>query len=87
MTCPKCGSSNVNCENVSNVKSKGGNVPIWYWLSIICPMIDMCLCMCVIGFFGFTIHHFLKRGAKRTKTKVESYAVCQDCGNNWKIKN
>ena len=86
MVCPKCQSENVKIETASNVKSRGGTVPLWYWWSIICPMIDFALCCCIIGFFGFTIHHMLKRSAKKTKTEIETYAVCQDCGNTWNIK-
>ena len=85
MICSKCNSSQVNIETASNVKSRGGSIPMWYWLSIICPIIDVCAYCCIIGFFGFTIHHFLKRNAKKTKTTVETYAVCQSCGHTWRV--
>lgn len=85
MTCRKCNSDKVRVENVSEVTSKGGNVPMWYWCSMVCPMIDFILYFCIVGFFGITIYNALKRSADKTKTKVQTYAVCQNCGNHWKV--
>ena len=80
MTCEKCKSTNVKVETVSDVKSRGGTIPLWYWL---CGwMVDAILCCCIIGFFGVNIIHTFKK----TKTKVRTFAVCQDCGKTWEIK-
>lgn len=84
MKCQKCGCGNVNVQVMSNVNSRGGTIPLWYWWSF-AWIIDMCLYCCVIGFFGLTIRHFLKRSAKKTKTSAETYAICQDCGYKWKV--
>lgn len=88
MVCPKCGSTNVNVQAVGNVKSRGGvgSQRAWllYWLCFGWA-IDLMLYCCIIGFFGFTIHHYLKKRAYRTKTDVETYALCQECGHKYKV--
>lgn len=80
MICPKCGSENVNVQTASNVKSRGGTTPFWYWITGAC-LLDLALYCCIIGFFGVNIHHIFHK----TTTKVETYAVCQTCGHKWKI--
>ena len=80
MRCSKCKSENVNVQTASNVKSRGGTTPFWYWWSGAC-LIDFMLYCCIIGFFGVNIHHMFKM----TKTKIETYAVCQDCGHRWRV--
>lgn len=76
MKCNKCESENVKVETVSNVKSMGGQVPLWYWFGFVW-MIDIC-CLGLI-------YRGLKRAGKKTKTNVETYAVCQNCGHRWKL--
>lgn len=80
MKCLKCGSENVNVQAISNVKSHGGTIPWWYWLCFVW-VVDVMLYCCLIGFFGINIHHIFKK----TKTKIESYAVCQECGHKWRM--
>lgn len=81
MICLGCKSNNVNVETASNVKSNGGQIPFWYWISF-AWMIDLVLYCCIVGFFGLTIAHSFSK----TTTKIETYAVCQDCGKTWRIK-
>lgn len=80
MTCPKCKSENVNVQIVSETKSRGGTIPWWYWLCFVW-IIDLCLYLCIIGFFGVNIHHIFRK----TKSKTKSYVVCQNCGHKWKV--
>lgn len=80
MECKKCNGTNVVVQTVGNVSSKGGTTPWWYWLCCVW-MIDFVLYCCLIGFLGINIH----KSFKKTKTKVQAYAVCQDCGHKWKI--
>ena len=78
MKCPKCGSENVNVQAVSIVKNKHHGVMYWCcfgWL------IDIFLW---IGFFFFRLFIAIFR-PKKVKTKVKSYAVCQECGYKWKV--
>lgn len=80
MVCKRCGSENVNVQMVSKVSSRGGTVPWWYWILGLW-FIDFMLYLFIIGFFGVNINHFFKK----TKTKAQSYAVCQDCGCSWRV--
>lgn len=77
MKCVSCGSENVTVTATSNVKSRGGVVPLWYWLGFVW-VIDMCLL--------FVIYRGLKRSAKKTNTRVDTWAICQDCGKRWRVK-
>ena len=76
MTCISCKSTNVKVEAISNVKSRGGTVPLWYYFSFLWTFDWL---------FFFAIYRLLKRSAKKTNTKVETYAICQDCGETWKF--
>ena len=80
MECVKCSSTNVKVEAVSNVKSRGGTLPWWYWFGCVW-VIDLMLYRMLIGFMGVNICHLFKK----TKTKVQTYGVCQDCGKTWKL--
>lgn len=67
MVCPKCHSSNVNVQAVSEVKKRGCfGTALWLLLAV---------CTC-----GLILLIPLLRG-KKTETK--QYAVCQNCGNRW----
>lgn len=70
MKCPKCGSENVNVQAVNEVKHRGCLMSLVHILLIICT-------------FGAWIWVPLLRGGTRSKTK--SFAVCQNCGNRWKV--
>jgi hypothetical protein len=70
MRCPKCGSENVNVQVVNEVKHRG------------CLMLLVHIFLIIITFGLWWIVPILRGGA-RSKTK--SYAVCQSCGNRWKV--
>ena len=82
MNCPKCGSSNVNVQMVSESKLKTKHHGILYWI-------------CCVWIFDLLLWIFLTIprlivaifGGKKQKlvTKHRSVAVCQSCGNNWKV--
>lgn len=72
MKCKKCNSENVKVAAVSNVKSKGGATPLWYWFGFVC-------------LFDIFLLGAIHRSFKHTKTKVKTIAVCQDCGHSWKV--
>ena len=79
MDCPKCGSSNVCVQAVSNTKTHGKGCMYWlfigWWLE---PFLWLCLTLPMLFAKLF--------GSKgKIKTKVESYAICQNCGHKWKI--
>ena len=70
MICPKCGSQNVNVQAVAIMKKRGCFTTLIYIL----------LALTVVGLI---IVIPLIRGQK---TKTKSFAVCQNCGNNFNVK-
>lgn len=80
MICPKCGSGNVNVQVVGITKSKGKGCMYWlfigWWLETI-----LWLCLTIPMLFAK-----LFGGGKKVKTKVQSHAVCQNCGHSWKVR-
>ena len=79
MICPKCQSNNVNVQAVGIVKNKHHG--IFYWLCF-GWLIDLIIWAC--AFIPRLIIAIFR--PKGVKTKVKSYAVCQDCGYHWKVK-
>ena len=80
MICPKCGSSNVNVQMVSesqlNAKRKGPIYWIfvgWWWV----PIKWMCF------FLPALIVKIFKPKQQKIKTTHKSMFVCQNCGNHW----
>lgn len=84
MNCPKCNDSNFEFQTVGDVNSRGGVVPWWYKWTLFPMFIDLLLTLC---FLRFPIRRFLKNRAKKTKTKMRTYAVCQSCGYRFEVKN
>lgn len=83
MTCNKCGSSNVNVQMVSESQLKTKHHGILYWLLIgwwLKPLLWICLTLPMI--IGSLFGH----KKQKIVTKHSSMAVCQDCGNSWKVK-
>ncbi len=82
MTCPKCGSENVNVQMVSETKLKKKR-SIIYWLLIgwwLNPLLwfFMTVPMLIIKIF--------KPRNYKTKTIHKSMWVCQACGYHWEAK-
>lgn len=77
MKCKKCGSENVNVQAIGIVKNKHHG--IFYWC--IGWIIDL-----IIWLFAFIPRLIIAIfRPKKVKTKVKSYAVCQECGYKWKV--
>lgn len=73
MICPKCGSENVTVQAVTNVKTKRRGCIGWcLWILLAC---------CTLG--SILIIPLLTNS--KTKSKTHSEAVCQNCGNRWKV--
>jgi hypothetical protein len=80
MKCPRCGSVNVNVQAVTEVKSKAKHGCIWWlfigwWLEPIL-WIFLTLPRLIVALFG---------GSKKVVSKTHSEAVCQNCGNRWRV--
>ena len=79
MKCPKCGSENVNIQAVSIVKNKHNGCLWWlcvgwWWLPI--KWLVFTLPALIVKIFG---------KGKGVKTQIKQMAVCQSCGNSWKV--
>lgn len=78
MQCPKCESNNVNVQAISIVKNKHHGILYWlfigWWLEIF-MWLFLTLPWLIIKIFK----------PNKIKTKVKSYAVCQNCGHKWKV--
>ena len=73
MKCQKCKSENVSVQAVTNIKTKHRGCLGWLMWII--------LAVCTLGLI---IIIPLVTNSK-TKSKTHSEAVCQNCGNRWKI--
>lgn len=78
MKCVKCGSENVTVQAVTTVKSKKHGCIYWlfigWWLEPI-MWIFLTLPWLFIKIFK----------PNKVKSKINSIAVCQNCGKHWKI--
>lgn len=73
MICPKCGSENVTIQAITNVKVKNRGCFGWLmWIILACLT------------FGLILIIPLATNTK-SKSTTHSEAVCQNCGNRWKI--
>ena len=69
MVCPKCGSRNVTVQVIAEQK-KRSCAGACCWL-----LLAACTCGLVLLIPLLT----------RTGSKTKQYAVCQDCGNKWRV--
>lgn len=69
MICRKCGSSNVTTQTVAEKKKRG--------CFATCMWILLALCTCGMVIF---IPLLMGKGSKTV-----TYAVCNNCGNRWRI--
>ncbi len=73
MICKKCGSDKVTVQAVTKVKSKNRGCIGWcLWITL------------AIFTFGLILIIPLLTNSK-TKSKTHMAAVCQNCGNSWKV--
>lgn len=73
MICPRCKSNNVTVQAVTNVKTKHrGCVGWFFWI-----LLAICTC-------GLILIIPLVTNSK-TKTKTHTEAICQECGNRWRV--
>lgn len=70
MVCPKCGSENVQVQAVAETKKRSCFAALLYVVLLFIPVI------------GWIALFMLLRGKK---SKTVSYALCQNCGNRWKV--
>ena len=80
MTCPKCGSNNVNVQMVTDTQLKDKHHGIIWWLFIGWWWVP-------IKWFCLTIPALLAKifipKRQRIKQKHRAVCVCQQCGHTW----
>lgn len=69
MICKKCGSNNVTTQTVAEQKKRG--------CFSVCMWILLALCTCGLVLL---IPLLSKKGSKTV-----TYAVCNNCGNRWRV--
>jgi hypothetical protein len=82
MQCPKCHSTNVNVQVVTETHFKNKKKSLLYWLTVgwfIEPLLWIFLTLPKLIFELFKPHRF---NAKTTSKKM---AICQNCGHSWRI--
>lgn len=81
MICPKCSSTNVNVQIVTETKLKQKKHGVLYWLFIgwwLKPILWLSFTIPMI------IIKIFKPAKYKMKQKTYSMCICQNCGNNWK---
>lgn len=78
ITCPSCGSDNISIqfEEIGSKTTKKKN-------SIVRSAARGGAIMATGGLWALTPKH---DGKEKTKNKLKKFAICQSCGNSWKIK-
>lgn len=78
MKCSKCGSENVNVQVVTITKNKKHGCIYWlligWWLEMV-MWLFLTLPWIIIKIFK----------PNKISSKVQSQAVCQNCGKTWKV--
>lgn len=78
MKCKRCGSDHVTIQNVAKQVKKGRGCMYWLlggWVIDILLWIFLTLPRLIWAIIR----------PKRTKSKIQTIAVCQNCGNSWKV--
>ena len=71
MTCPKCGSNNVQVQAVNELKNRGCFTTLLYIILLFIP---------IIGWIALALL------IKGRKSRTVTWMVCQDCGYRQKVK-
>ena len=82
MTCPKCGSSNISVQMMSDIQLKRKHHNILWWLFI--GWWFTIIKWIFFPFFALFVKIFAPKKQK-IEQKNYSVCVCQNCGNNWKV--
>lgn len=79
--CPKCGSEEIKYQVVANTKTKERSIGGWIYYVFIGLWIDIVLWL--IATIPMLLIKIFHKG--KIETKTETLAVCQNCGNTWKV--
>lgn len=83
MICPRCGSQNVNIQVITNTKLKDKHHGVGWWLFVGWWWVPC-------KWFFFTLPALIIKLIGHKKQKVvqtqQTVCICQQCGNQWAIK-
>lgn len=85
MTCPKCGSENVNVQAVSIVKSQDHHGLVW-WLCVGWWWMFVKLMGWLIFGLFMLIPKLFSKNKTKVRTKIQTVAICQNCGHKWNVR-
>ena len=75
LTCPRCQSHEIEVQVVPNVRIKHRGILMWmFWILI--AIFTLGIILLIIPLITNT----------KTQSKFENVAVCQHCGQTWKLK-
>ena len=84
--CPKCGSTNINYQAITNTIQKNKHHGLAWWIFIGWWWIPVKW----LYFTGIALFMFILKllGVRKKKNIIidRTKAVCQDCGNSWDVK-
>lgn len=83
MKCPYCGSDNVNVQMINNVQLVNSHHSIIWWLFIGFWWVPIKWLFFTVPALIFKIFGIGKK--KKIKNTQEKHAICQSCGQSWKI--
>ena len=83
MVCSKCGSNNVNIQELNEVKLKVKHNGIIWWLCIGWWWVPVKWLIFTLPAIIFKVFGIGKK--YKTKNITIKKAICQNCGNSWKI--
>ncbi len=84
MICKKCGSQNVSVQAVTTFKIQSGHGCLW-WAAIGWWLLIIKFFIWIFAFVPMLILKLIKGKKYKIKSKISSEAVCQNCGNIWKV--
>jgi len=82
MQCPKCQSTNVSIQLITETNFKTKKKTLLYWLTIgwiVEPLLWVFLTLPKL------IYELFKPRRFKVKSKTEKIAVCQNCGHTWRV--
>lgn len=82
MNCPKCGSDNVNIQMIEQgAKTKKSTVGLG---GHVYNATRGVMALSTLGMSNLVMPK--ATGKSKTKIKAQKVAICQGCGNSWKVK-
>ena len=79
--CTKCRSDNITYQVVANTKTKNRSIGWWIYFILFGWIIE--LMMWLFATIPMLLIRIFHKG--KVETKSETLAICQNCGNTWKI--